>query len=145
MASRSNRPAARGGPRPAGRSSPARGKTRLPLSMALRRLLSGYGHDLDGLEGQGGGPNQEITVLARVWLKGVSYVLCRSRQCFSMLSPREKQVTLLIMNGLGNKEVATRLKISTRTVQGHLQRIYSRLSVDSRSGLFRSCFLETLI
>ena len=143
MARRNTRPAARGGRRPIRPPSPADG-ARVPLARALRQLLAIYRQELNGRD-HGGGARSEVTVLARVRFRGASYVLCRARQAFGKLSPRERQVTLLVMNGLGNKEVANRLKISTATVRAHLEKIYFKLSVDSRSGLFRTCFLETLV
>jgi DNA-binding NarL/FixJ family response regulator len=116
----------------------------MPLAKALRQLLALYCLEIN--EGDhAGGSRPEVTVLARVRFRGVNYVLCRARQAFGRLSPRERQVTLLVMNGLGNKEVGSRLKISTATVQVYLQRIYTKLSVDSRSELYRTCYLETLI
>ncbi|HTD68525.1 MAG TPA: response regulator transcription factor [Candidatus Limnocylindria bacterium] len=45
------------------------------------------------------------------------------------LSPRERQVLGLIVEGLPNKEVATHLKLSVRTVEKHRQRVMRKLGV----------------
>ncbi|HHV78550.1 MAG TPA: response regulator transcription factor [Firmicutes bacterium] len=49
------------------------------------------------------------------------------------LSTREVQVLRLVASGLGNKEIASQLGISARTVQVHLYNIFSKLDVDSRT------------
>ncbi|ORX07088.1 helix-turn-helix transcriptional regulator [Mycobacterium szulgai] len=48
------------------------------------------------------------------------------------LTPTERDVVRLVSEGLGNKDVATRLFISHRTVQSHLTHIYAKLSLSSR-------------
>lgn len=53
------------------------------------------------------------------------------------LSTRETEVARLVAEGLSNPEIADRLFISQRTVTTHLQRIYQRLGVGSRTGLTR--------
>ena len=49
------------------------------------------------------------------------------------LSARELEVLRLIGQGLPNKEIATRLGISQRTVEGHLNNIFDKLGVASRT------------
>ncbi len=49
------------------------------------------------------------------------------------LSEREMQVLRLAARGIGNKQIATALSISDRTVQGHLANIYSKLHVSTRT------------
>jgi DNA-binding NarL/FixJ family response regulator len=53
------------------------------------------------------------------------------------LSTRETEIAWLVAEGLSNPEIADRLFISQRTVTTHLQHIYRRLAVDSRTGLTR--------
>lgn len=51
------------------------------------------------------------------------------------LSDREKEVVNLIGKGFRNKEIATKLNISEPTVKTHLNRIFQKLNVKSRSEL----------
>jgi DNA-binding NarL/FixJ family response regulator len=48
---------------------------------------------------------------------------------------RERDVLDLVATGLSHHEVAGRLEISNRTVDGHMQRMYERYDVDSRSAM----------
>jgi len=53
----------------------------------------------------------------------------------SPLSKREKEVALLLKDGLTYNEIADRLNISARTVKAHAQAIYKKLGVSDRIGL----------
>lgn len=48
------------------------------------------------------------------------------------LTPAELQVVGLVRDGLSNKDIASRLFVSPRTVQSHLRHIYDKLDVRSR-------------
>jgi predicted ATPase/DNA-binding CsgD family transcriptional regulator len=48
------------------------------------------------------------------------------------LTPTERDVARLVAEGLANKDIATRLYVSPRTVQTHLTHIYGKLGVSSR-------------
>ncbi|HLA97484.1 MAG TPA: helix-turn-helix transcriptional regulator [Anaerolineales bacterium] len=48
------------------------------------------------------------------------------------LSPREREVISLLMQGKSNKQIALTLGISIRTVEFHLTNIYAKLQVSSR-------------
>jgi DNA-binding CsgD family transcriptional regulator/putative methionine-R-sulfoxide reductase with GAF domain len=52
-----------------------------------------------------------------------------------LLTKREHEVAVLIGQGLSNKEIALRLFISVRTVTSHLERIYQKLEICTRSAL----------
>lgn len=50
----------------------------------------------------------------------------------SPLTPREMQVLELVAQGMINRGIAARLKISDRTVQAHLTNIFAKMQVSSR-------------
>lgn len=52
-----------------------------------------------------------------------------------VLSSRELEVARLVARGLSDKEIAVRLTISPRTVDGHLRRIFAKAGVSSRAAL----------
>ena len=50
-----------------------------------------------------------------------------------MLSQREKEVLKQVSQGLSNQEIAEKLRLSPRTVQAHLEHIFNKLRVGSRT------------
>ncbi len=51
------------------------------------------------------------------------------------LTDREREIVLLIGQGLSNRDVAERLTLSTRTVEGHIYRAMSKTGTTSREEL----------
>jgi NarL family two-component system response regulator YdfI len=49
------------------------------------------------------------------------------------LTPREVEVLGMLAEGLGNKEIASRLRISEHTVKFHVSSIFAKLGVSSRT------------
>ncbi|MFD7618564.1 ATP-binding protein [Streptomyces sp. NPDC059802] len=50
-----------------------------------------------------------------------------------VLTPREREVATLVARGLSNREVAEHLVISKRTADTHVERILTKLGIDSRT------------
>lgn len=55
------------------------------------------------------------------------------------LTSRELQVVSCVCAGWGNKQIATKLNISTWTVAAHLRRIFVKLGVDTRAAMVSRC------
>lgn len=49
------------------------------------------------------------------------------------LSPREHEIAVLVADGLTNQQLASRLQLSTKTVETHLGRVFRKLGVGSRA------------
>ncbi|NNB89761.1 helix-turn-helix transcriptional regulator [Corallococcus exiguus] len=56
-----------------------------------------------------------------------------------LLTSRELQVVSCVCAGWGNKQIATKLNISTWTVAAHLRRIFVKLGVDTRAAMVSRC------
>lgn len=57
----------------------------------------------------------------------------------SVLTPRQREVLDLLLEGLSEKEIATRLVLSRHTVHNHIRGIYRSMGVSSRYELFAKC------
>ncbi|MGH3531240.1 MAG: LuxR C-terminal-related transcriptional regulator, partial [Mycobacterium sp.] len=53
------------------------------------------------------------------------------------ITDREREVAMLVATGLSNREIADRLSVSVRTVDGHLYRIFAKLGIERREQLVR--------
>ena len=51
----------------------------------------------------------------------------------SSLTIREKETLKLACDGLRNREISDEMGISVRTVEGHFNRIFTKLGVSSRT------------
>jgi len=51
------------------------------------------------------------------------------------LTPQERQIAMLVRDGMSNPEVGVRLFLSPRTVEWHLRKIFDKLSITSRRQL----------
>jgi len=61
------------------------------------------------------------------------------------LTEREVQVVRLVASGLTDAQVAQQLVVSSRTIQGHLRSIYSKINVNSRSAATRYAVEHQLV
>ncbi|MGD0441801.1 MAG: LuxR C-terminal-related transcriptional regulator [Acidimicrobiales bacterium] len=58
------------------------------------------------------------------------------------LTPREREVAAMAAAGVGSREIASRLFLSVRTVNNHLQRVYGKLGIARRQELVASLALS---
>ncbi|MDQ4490342.1 LuxR C-terminal-related transcriptional regulator [Sinomonas sp. ASV486] len=84
---------------------------------AARRAAAAAG-TCEGLPGSGEAGEREEAVLASL-----------------RLSRREQDVVDLALDGLSDRQIADRLHLSVRTVEGHLHRSYAKLGIRSREEL----------
>ena len=61
------------------------------------------------------------------------------------LTDREREVLILVAEGLSNKEVACKLDVGVRTVETHRERIMRKLDIHSVAGLTRFAISKGLI
>ena len=54
------------------------------------------------------------------------------------LTPQEQRIANLVAEGISNKEIAARLVVSTKTVEGHLRNVFEKLGVTSRTQVARA-------
>jgi DNA-binding CsgD family transcriptional regulator len=51
------------------------------------------------------------------------------------ITDREREIAMLVETGLSNRQIADRLSVSVRTVDGHLYRIFAKLGIERRDQL----------
>jgi two-component system, NarL family, nitrate/nitrite response regulator NarL len=61
------------------------------------------------------------------------------------LSPREREVIVMIAEGLANKEIAGRLGVGVRTVETHRERLMNKLNIRTVAGLTRYALAQGLV
>jgi DNA-binding CsgD family transcriptional regulator len=74
---------------------------------------------------------------ARAELRATGETVQRSDAGGERLTPQERRIAELVADGGSNREVAQRLFLSPRTVGYHLERVYRKLGVSSRTRLAR--------
>ena len=64
---------------------------------------------------------------------------------FAALSARERQIVMLIAEGLRNEQVSARLGVAEKTVRNRLSAIFDRLGVNDRLGLVVYAYQHGLV
>jgi DNA-binding CsgD family transcriptional regulator len=128
------------------------GRTRLRVDLARAHLL--YGEWLRRERRRGEAREQLRTAHGLLEAMGVAGFAARARRELQAtgetivrrvvisgpeeLTAQETQIARLARDGLSNAEIGTRLFISARTVQYHLGKVFTKLSISSRSQLDRA-------
>jgi len=84
------------------------------------------------------GADAEMVIVAREARKARSSsptgaAAIRETTAAPILTQREREVLALLADGLGNKQIASHLGISTNTVKTHLELLFEKLDVSSRT------------
>jgi LuxR family maltose regulon positive regulatory protein len=58
--------------------------------------------------------------------------LAATQVALQPLTDREREMLILLANGISTKDIARRLLVSANTVKFHLKNIYAKLAVNSR-------------
>ncbi len=58
-----------------------------------------------------------------------------SARAHDSLTSRERQIVLVLAEGITNKEIARRLRLTEGTVKVHLHNIYQKLGISNRTAL----------
>jgi DNA-binding NarL/FixJ family response regulator len=76
-----------------------------------------------------------------------NYVLCSEDDkgsAFTLLSDREREVLQLLAEGSTTKQIALKLHVSPKTVEGHRSRIMHKLDIDDIANLTKYAIHEGL-
>lgn len=117
--------------------------------MLFRLLLQsvGYPSTVEPNEPVDGGNLQQVVFETEV--DGLRFtVTCAHLSRISTntrLSPREREITHLIIKGLPNKTIAVVLNISRWTVGTYVKRIFAKLNVNTRAELVAKVLQENLL
>jgi DNA-binding NarL/FixJ family response regulator len=66
-------------------------------------------------------------------------------EVYQPLTPREREILQLMSEGLPNKTIASRLRISERTVTTHVANIYAKLHVNNRVSAIQEAMRRRLL
>jgi DNA-binding CsgD family transcriptional regulator len=68
----------------------------------------------------------------------------RTGEATDLLTPQEMQVAGLVAEGSSNRQIAAQLFISPNTVEYHLQKVFRKVGVSSRTQLARALLAHTV-
>lgn len=111
--------------------------TILPRSSPVRQIISTIRQalKLPQMEGENS-PNPKIPDVGGLLKTNPSPVPMNTSaqmECLLKLSVRQRQILLMVADGLANKEIAARLDIAEGTVKAHMHAIFKHLDVTNRT------------
>jgi DNA-binding CsgD family transcriptional regulator len=114
----------------------------------FRQLLQSVGYPSIAVASEGS-QNSLYQVVFETEVDGIKFtVTCAHLSPHSTnlhLSPREQEITNLIIKGMPNKTIAALLKISRWTVGTYIKRIFAKLGVNTRAELVAKVLQENLL
>ena len=117
-------------------------QTQAKFDVLLEKILRQIESDLRNTHLLKSLPKNAPCALARADRRDFTYVLVRvPTKRYNTLTMRQRQITLLVGQGLPNKAIGRRLNISSATVAAHLRQVYYKLHVTTRTELARFCVL----
>jgi DNA-binding NarL/FixJ family response regulator len=119
-----------------------RSQARKQFIAELRKLIRRYSRALEAEGFAPGKSKRSRTVLAKFNLHRSSFLVVRSPRKDVSLPSQQRRIALLVVQGLTNKEIASRLQIKASTVTAHLAKIYLKLDIHSRVALARHVILS---
>lgn len=121
-------------------------------------ILEAIKNGADGYILKKSSPNKIVEAIQQVYEGGAALTPMVARQVMaflkpeaaksgspSNLTPREKEILLLITQGMTNELIAAKLFISVQTVRNHIKNIYDKLQVHSRAQVVVKAFKDKLI
>jgi DNA-binding CsgD family transcriptional regulator len=110
--------------------TPAEAATGLPPSARIR-THAGRWATIEGAVLEGASPGEVAITIRTASTDEVFDFLCKTHE----LTPRERQLASLMLEGLATKQLAQAFCISPHTVQDHLKAIFAKTGVSSRREL----------
>jgi DNA-binding CsgD family transcriptional regulator len=107
---------------------------------ATSRILGTSGQWLvvDASAASGGQAGRVAVILHAATLASLAPLIAAAHG----FTPRERELTELVLQGFGTAEIAAALFVSPLTVQGHLQAIFAKVGVRSRRELVGTVFMR---
>ncbi len=121
-------------------------------------ILEAVKNGADGYLLKKSSPNKILDAIQQVYEGGAALTPMVAKQVMAFLKPeaqkpgsesnltvREKEILVLITQGMTNELIADKLFISVQTVRNHIKNIYDKLQVHSRAQVVVKAFKDKLI
>ncbi len=103
-------------------------------------IVRGFWFDRDADGGDFDERDRTVLTLLRPHLAAVRERWERRQRPALLLTPRETEILKLVRDGLTNPDIAARLVISPGTVRSHLENIFEKLNVHTRTAALACAF-----